>query len=115
MFILKRLFWLKCQPDALSLWPRRSRAKFDKTSLSTNVSLRSGLSISTEYDVGFISMAELLLNIFSFYKKVLTFLLALYYNYHTIISTWACTGFDGDFEVEEAICGLGPHKNLEKK
>ena len=23
----------------------------------------------------------------------------------------ACTGFDGGFEVEEAICGTGPHNN----
>lgn len=24
-----------------------------------------------------------------------------------------CTGFDGGLEIVEAICGLGPHKNLE--
>ena len=23
----------------------------------------------------------------------------------------ACTGFDGGFEVREAICGAGPHTN----
>ena len=24
-----------------------------------------------------------------------------------------CTGFDGDLEITEAICGPGPHKNSE--
>ena len=45
--------------DALSLWPRRSRAKFEKTSLSTNVSLRSDLLFGQNTTVISI-MAELL-------------------------------------------------------
>lgn len=31
-------------------------------------------------------------------------------NQSTDVITRGCTGFDGDFEIEEAICGSGPHQ-----
>jgi hypothetical protein len=36
---------------------------------------------------------------------------AIWYKY---LSFRGCTGFDGGFEIAEAIGGLGPPKNLDK-
>ena len=38
-----------------------------------------------------------------------------YNNRTTVCKTRACTGFDGGFEVAEAIRGPGPRKNLDLK